>query len=86
VQRYRGVDVGRTYAELVPSGTKWRWTIYIGAFVPRRGDSIPTSGFAGDLDASKVEFKLNFNRMIEAGAVAIRRPTRQDRSPVSSTT
>jgi hypothetical protein len=71
VLRYCGVDVRRTYAESLPGGTKWRWTIYIGLAVPRRVERIPISGFADDLDDSKAEFKRNFERMIEAGAVRI---------------
>jgi hypothetical protein len=71
ILRYCGVDVGRTYAELIPGGTKWRWTIFIGAAVPCRVDCIPIAGYADDLEGSKAAFKLNFGRMIEAGVVKI---------------
>jgi hypothetical protein len=72
VFRYRGVDVGRTYATRLAGNVEaWRWTIYIGIHVKRMVEGVAVSGHARTLAEATTQFRASFERMIEANVVKI---------------
>jgi hypothetical protein len=72
VFRYRGVDVGRTYATRLAGNVEaWRRTIYIGIHVKRIVEDVAVSGHARTLAEAKTQFRASFERMIAADVVKI---------------
>lgn len=71
--RYDGADVGRCYLRGLTGGTsKWWWTIYItGPGRPsQRVPGIPIEGSADTIEQAQDAFKVNFDKLIEAGVVS----------------
>jgi hypothetical protein len=71
---YDGVEVGRCYlGGMAGNVTKWHWTIYIAGGPGRASrpvDGVRTSGDADTLEQAQSAFKLNFEKLIAAGAVS----------------
>ena len=70
---FNGRDVGRTYADGTPDGPRWYWSIY---GLNLRGpfpEGVELQGLADDLEAAKAAFKANWERLLAAGRVKLRR-------------
>ena len=66
VFRFKGHDVGRTYADGTAVGPRWYWSIY---GINLRGPSLKglvVQGLADDLEAAKAAFKANWERLLSA--------------------
>ena len=64
--------VGRCYHRpFADAGRQWSWSIYIGIHVKRLVEGVPVHGYAATLELAEKDFREAFERMIEAGVVAL---------------
>ena len=69
---FNGAAVGRCYLRpFADADRQWSWSMYFGIHVKRLVQGVPVNGYAGALELAEKDFREAFERMIEAGVVAL---------------